>query len=162
MHHYYWDARGRLRRRAGHTLPPALLRFDSPYDTDAHYCVKRDTAWSGYRTHFTETCTPDLPEVVVHVATTIAPVQDGELTAQIHDDLAAIDLTPAEHAVDAAYVSPAQIERARRVHGITLLGPVAPDHSHQAKNGAGFGKAAFSIDWEHRRATCPQGNLSRE
>jgi hypothetical protein len=85
VHHYYWDARGRLRWRDGHALPPASLRFDFPYDTDAHYCVKRDTAWSGCRTHFTETCTPELPEVVVHVATTIAPVQDGELTAQIHD-----------------------------------------------------------------------------
>ncbi|TFV29880.1 IS5/IS1182 family transposase [Streptomyces sp. T1317-0309] len=126
VHHYYWDARGRLRWRDGHALPPASLRFDSPYDTDAHYCVKRDTAWSGYRTHFTETCTSELPEVVVHVATTIAPVQDGELTAQIHDALAAMDLTPAEHAVDAAYVSPTQIERAQRVHGITLLGPSCP------------------------------------
>lgn len=29
---------------------------------------------------------------MVHVATTIAPVQDGELTDQIHDDLAASGL----------------------------------------------------------------------
>ncbi|MGW6262808.1 transposase, partial [Streptomyces sp. NPDC055085] len=137
VHHYVWDARGQLRWRDGHALPPASLRFDSPYDTDAHYCVKRDTAWSGYRTHLTETCTSDLPEVVVHVATTIAPVQDGELTPVIHEDLATINLTPAEHAVDAAYISPTQIERARRVHGITLLRPVVPDHSHQAKSGAG-------------------------
>jgi IS5 family transposase len=42
VHHYYWDPRGRLRWRDGHALPPASLRFDSPYDTDAHYCVKRD------------------------------------------------------------------------------------------------------------------------
>ncbi|MGW7674598.1 transposase [Streptomyces sp. NPDC054775] len=48
------------------------------------------------------------------------------------------------------------------MHGITLLGPVVPDHSHQAKSRAGFDKAAFRIDWDHRRATCPQGNLSRE
>ncbi|WP_239135243.1 hypothetical protein [Streptomyces sp. SID12488] len=96
------------------------------------------------------------------MATTIAPAQDAKLTAPIHDDLAAIDLTPAEHAVDAACISPAQIERAQRVHGITLLCPVAPDHSQQAKSGAGFDKAALSTDWERRRATCPQGNLSRE
>ncbi|MFJ6662246.1 hypothetical protein ACIQNG_38885 [Streptomyces sp. NPDC091377] len=75
--------------------------------------------------------------MIVHAATTIAPVQDGALTAQIHDALAAIDLIPAEHAVDAAYVSPAEIERADQVHGITLLGPVVPDHSHQAKSEAG-------------------------
>ncbi|MFJ8612019.1 hypothetical protein ACIRH0_33200 [Streptomyces sp. NPDC093675] len=80
VHYYYWDACGRLCWLDGQALPPAPLRFDSPYGTDAHYCVKRDTAWSGYRTHFTETCTSDLPEVMVHVATTIAPVQDGELT----------------------------------------------------------------------------------
>jgi hypothetical protein len=162
VHHYYWDVRGRLCRRDGHALPPASLRFDSPYDTDAHYCVKRDTAWSGYRAHFTETCTSGLPEVVVHVATTIAPVQDGEMTERIHDDLAASGLAPAEHVVDAAYISPARIERARRVHGITLLGPVVPDHSHQAKSGDGFDKSAFTIDWDNQQATCPQAAVSRD
>jgi transposase len=162
VHHYYWDARGLLRWRDGHALPPASLRFDSPYDTDAHYCVKRDTAWSGYRAHLTETCDTDRPEVVVHVATTIAPVQDGELTERIHDDLADARLAPTEHVVDAAYVTPARIEHARRVHGITLLGPVVPDHSHQAKSGGGFDKSAFAVDWEHERAVCPQGAISRE
>ncbi|MER5917338.1 IS1182 family transposase [Streptomyces sp. NPDC001982] len=162
VHHYFWDADGQLRWRDGHALPPASLRFDSPYDTDAHYCVKRDTAWSGYRTHFTETCTADRPEVVVHVATTIAPVQDGELTGKIHDDLGTVGLAPAEHVVDAAYVTPSKIQRARRVHGITLLGPLVPDHSRQAQHGDGFGKDAFAIDWENQQATCPRGHLSRE
>ncbi|MGW6262813.1 helix-turn-helix domain-containing protein [Streptomyces sp. NPDC055085] len=27
---------------------------------------------------------------------------------------------------------------------------------------SGFDKAAFAIDWDHHRATCPQGNLSRQ
>ncbi len=162
VHHYYWDVRGRLRWRDGHALPPASLRFDSPYDTDAHYCVKRDTAWSGYRVHLTETCDVERPEVVVHVATTIAPVQDGELTEQIHDDLADARLAPTEHVVDAAYVTPARIERARRVHGITLLGPVVPDHSHQAKSGDGFDKSAFTIDWDRQQATCPLPPRSRQ
>ncbi|GGL95657.1 hypothetical protein GCM10010129_44480 [Streptomyces fumigatiscleroticus] len=40
LHQFYWDAGGRLRWREGTALPPAALRFDSPYDTDAHYCVK--------------------------------------------------------------------------------------------------------------------------
>jgi hypothetical protein len=76
VHHYFWDADGALRRRDGHALPPASLRFDSPYETDAHYCAKRDTTWSGHRTHFTETCDVERPELVVHVATTISTVQD--------------------------------------------------------------------------------------
>lgn len=161
VHHFYWDARGRLRWRDGHALPPASLRFDSPYDTDAHYCVKRDTAWPGYRTHFTETCTSDLPEVVVHVAATIAPVQDGELTEQIHDDLAQAGLVPGEHVVDAAYVTAERIERAERVHQITLLGPIAPDPSHQTKAGSGFDKASFTVDWDRHQVLCPRGQTSR-
>ncbi|RSO50540.1 hypothetical protein DMH15_01030 [Streptomyces sp. WAC 06725] len=61
VRHYYWGVDGCLRWREGHALPPASLRFDSPYDTDAHYCVKRDTAWSGYRTYFTEPATKNAP-----------------------------------------------------------------------------------------------------
>lgn len=160
VHHYYWDMDGALRWRDGHALSPASLRFDSPYDTDAHYCVKRDTAWSGYRTHFTETCDEERPELVVHVATTISTVQDIELTETIHDELAERQLLPAEHVVDSGYISPARIERARRVHGITLLGPVSADHSAQAKAGSGFGKAAFTIDWNNEQAICPRGATS--
>ncbi|WP_107066441.1 transposase [Streptomyces rimosus] len=160
VHHYFWDADGCLRWRDGRTLPPASLRFDSPYDTDAHYCVKRDTAWSGYRTHFTETCDEDRPELVVHVATTISTVQNIELTDTIHDDLAERHLLPAEHVVDSGYISPARIERAQRVHGITLLGPVVADHSSQAKANSGFDTAAFTIDWDNEQAICPRGATS--
>ncbi|WP_328828905.1 IS1182 family transposase [Streptomyces sp. NBC_00252] len=160
VHQYYWDREGQLRWREGTALPPASLRFDSPYDTDAHYCVKRDVQWSGYRVHVTESCDQDLPHLVTHVATTIAPVQDGQLTEKIHDDLAARRLAPAEHVVDTAYLSPAQIERAQRVHGITLLGPVLADNSRQAKADSGFDKTAFAIDWGNEQAICPRGATS--
>jgi hypothetical protein len=100
---------------------------------------------------------------VVHVATTtIAPVQDGELTERIHDDLARWQLAPAVHVVDSAYVTPARIERARRVHGIDLLGPIEPENSWQARSGNGFGKSAFTVDWDKEQVTCPQGTLSRK
>ncbi|MFD5514317.1 hypothetical protein ACFWIB_42695 [Streptomyces sp. NPDC127051] len=55
---------------------------------------------------------------------------------------------------DAACISPARIERAHRMHGITLLGPVVPDHSRQAESGNGFDKVAFTIGWDQKRATC--------
>ncbi|MFG2276999.1 IS1182 family transposase [Streptomyces chartreusis] len=160
VHQYYWDREGQLRWREGTALPPASLRFDSPYDTDAHYCVKRDVQWSGYRVHVTESCDQGLPHLVTHVATTIAPVQDGQLTEKIHDDLATRRLAPAEHVVDTAYLSPAQIERAQRVHGITLLGPVLADNSRQAKADSGFDKTAFTIDWGNEQAICPRGATS--
>ncbi|WP_162795885.1 transposase [Nonomuraea lactucae] len=95
------------------------------------------------------------------MATTIAPVQDGQLTELIHDDLAATGLAPAEHVVDAAYLSPARIQRADQIHNITLLGPIAPDPSAQAMAGSGFDKSAFVIDWERQVAICPRGSPSR-
>ncbi len=138
------------------------MRFDSPYDTDAHYCVKRDTAWSGHRVHPTESCDEERPELVVHVATTHSTVQDVEMTTIIHDALAERELLPGEHVVDAGYVTPAHIERAQRVHGVSLLGPVVPDNSRQAKAGSGFAESAFPVDWDRQQATCPQGAVSRE
>lgn len=147
-----------LARRARAATGEPALRF--PYDTDAHYCTKNGTEWSGYRVHYTETCEEQRPEIVVHVATTIAPVQDGQLTEQIHDDLAQAALVPAEHVVDAAYITPARVQRAQQTHGITLLGPIVADHSQQAKSGEGFGKSAFTIDWDLRQATCPRGKTS--
>ncbi|WP_251059470.1 MULTISPECIES: transposase [unclassified Streptomyces] len=146
------DAADRLLRVMLKRLVEAgLLKPGGRQRTDATRCSR-----------LTETCDTGRPEVVVHVATTIAPVQDGELTEQIHDDLADACLAPAEHVVDAAYVTPARIERARRVHGITLLGPLVPDHSHQANSGGGFDKSAFAVDWDHQQAVCPQGAVSRE
>ncbi|MGW0655476.1 transposase, partial [Streptomyces umbrinus] len=94
------------------------------------------------------------------MATTIAPVQDGQLTAKIHDDLATRRLVPAEHVVDSAYLTPAHVERAQRVHGITLLGPILADNSRQAKAGSGFDKAAFTIGWDNKQAICPRGAAS--
>ncbi|MGW0538439.1 hypothetical protein [Streptomyces sp. NPDC003032] len=59
------------------------------------------------------------PERVVHVATIISTVQGIELTDTLHDELAERQLLPAEDVVDSGCISPARIERAQRVHGIS-------------------------------------------
>jgi len=97
---------------------------------------------------------------VVHVATTTATVQDGELTDQIHDELAAAGLAPGEHVVDSAYLTPARIVRAKEVHHITLLGPLAADHTRRAQAKTGFEQAAFVIDWRNEQVICPRGAVS--
>ncbi|MFF4346236.1 hypothetical protein [Streptomyces sp. NPDC001530] len=94
--------------------------------------------------------------------TTHSTVQNVEMTAITHDDLAERELLPCEHVVDSGYVTASHIERAARVHGITLLGPVVANNSPQAKAGSGFAKSAFPVAWDHRQATCPQGAVSRE
>jgi transposase len=44
-----------------------------------------------------------LPHLITNVETTIAPVQDVEMTAPIHDALAAKALWPERHCLDAGY-----------------------------------------------------------
>jgi transposase len=45
-------------------------------------------------------------------------------------------------------------------YGVDLLGPVRPDVKWQAQAGEGFAVENFTIDWERRRAICPQGRGS--
>lgn len=51
-------------------------------DLEANYCVKRSTAWSGYKVHFTEICQAD-PRLITHVETTYSTVQDVKVTTKI-------------------------------------------------------------------------------
>ena len=163
---YTRDADGTVIRReagpSGHGLPPGRLRIISPYDLDARYSEKRGRGWDGYKVHLTETCAgpPGSVNLITNVATTVAPVPDAAMTEPIHDMLAAPGLTPGEHAADAGYAGTDQLLAARK-RGITLLAPLAADHSPQARNG-GYTADMFTIDWDHQRVTCPQGALSRK
>ena len=152
-----------VRWREGNDLPPGGQRLASPYDLDARYGVKRGAGWTGYKAHLTETCDPDMPHLIINVETTSATTDDADMTQAIHQRLARRRLTPGEHAVDAGYVSAGHILAARDDHGITLLGPVGADTT-QASRGAGqepaLTQAAFSIDWDARQVTCPQGATS--
>ena len=150
-------------------LPPGRAKLVSPYDLDARYSEKRGTGWTGYKAHFTETCTtaaeddpdtgrPAAPNLITHVATTAATVPDVAMTEPIHDSLHAKDLLPGEHVVDAGYTS-ADLLLAARARGVTLLGPLLADTSPQARGG-GYTTTAFTIDWDTRHARCPQGATS--
>jgi transposase len=154
------------RREASvHGLPPGERRIVSPYDPGARYSVKRDTAWAGYKVHLSETCclpgpgdARSAPNLITAVATTVASVPDVVMTEPVHDLLEAAGLLPAEHAVDAGYAS-ADLLIASRARGIALIGPLLADRSEQARNG-GYTAEAFTIDWDARQVTCPQGTVS--
>jgi Transposase DDE domain/Transposase domain (DUF772) len=168
-------------------LPPGRSRITSPYDTDARWSVKRDTFWNGYKVHVTETCgtgaaagdgtaassgsgseghggddgePPAPPHLIVNVETTDATVPDSQMTAPVHARLAQRGLLPAEHYVDSGYPSAELLVSSLASFGITLVTPLLADTSPQARAGAGFGRAAFAIDFGAQQATCPQGHAS--
>ncbi len=152
-------------RGAEQGLPPARSRLVSPYDLDVRYAEKRGKGWTGYKVHISETChEPDAagrrpaPNLITNTETTPAPVTDVEMTEPVHHALARRGLIPGEHAADAGYAS-ADLLLAARARGITLLAPVPPDSSPQARSG-GYAAAMFRIDWENKQVTCPQGAVS--
>ena len=131
----------------------------SPYDTDARLAQKRDTAWCGYKVHLTETCEPDLPELIVQVKTQLAPRPDVKDTLAVQQELAQRQLLPEEHLLDGGYLESEVLVKHPR--GVRIIGPVPPDTSWQALAGQGFDLTHFHIDWSTQRVICPQGQQSR-
>jgi transposase len=152
---------GRVRwRTEADGVPPARLFISSPYDVEARLGKKDTTTWIGYKVHLTETCEDEAPHLIVHVATTAAPVADGDVTPAIHEGLRDADLLPGKHAVDTAYVDAELLVTSRRDYGVDLVGPTRPDYRWQSKAAEGFAARDFTIDWERQQATCPEGRTS--
>ena len=149
-----------IRWRAADDLPPAPLLLTTPYDPEARYSRKRAREWVGYKAHLTETCDEVGPCLITDVATTPAPAPDNTVTGEIQARLAARGLAPREHLVDAGYVAAAHVVSSRTLYDCDLVGPTGPERSWQARAGQGFATTDFVLDWEARRATCPQGQAS--
>jgi len=76
LEQYYADEP--IHWRAAEDLPPAATMISSPYDVEARFSVKRETTWTGYKLHLTETWDDDRPTIITDVATTAATTTDYE------------------------------------------------------------------------------------
>ncbi|MFF9667030.1 IS1182 family transposase (plasmid) [Streptomyces viridifaciens] len=145
--------------------PPSSARITSPYDVDSRYAMKRGSGWDGYKVHLSETCDDPgevgRPHMITHVLTTDATVHDAVVVEQIHDRLDDKGLLPSEHLLDSGYVSAELLLTSPVERGVEVIGPVRPNSTRQAVQAAGYGKTSFSIDWDARQATCPNGANSR-
>ncbi len=155
--HYAQDDNGRLRWVSVAELPPVAERMQSPYDSQAHFSMKRQISWTGYKVHVTETCDDDAAHLITHVKTCPAMQPDMTSTADIHERLAAMGLLPAEHYVDAGYVDAELLASSKRDHGLSLEGPV---RGVSSRVGQGYELRHFAIDWDREQVTCPQGKPS--
>jgi len=142
-------------------LPPGALLIVSPYDLATRFSVKRQTHWTGYKVHLTETCDADTPHLITHVLTTPSTTADCEATPIVQGALAGAGRLPAEHLVDEGYTQASHLVTSRSRHGIEIVGPVARDGSRQGTEGKGFDVCRFRLDWQQQRAFCPAGKTSR-
>jgi hypothetical protein len=150
----------RVRFKANRDLPPAAEGIESPYDSEARYRHKRDTQWTGYMVHVSETCEPTTPHLLTHVHTTVATVHEAQCTGSIQQALMAKALPPSEHLVDAAYISAELLVESHDEQGITLRGPTRPTPGWQAHVDGGYTIDQFAVDWAQQRVRCPQGKWS--
>src|SRR6266581_6871116 len=166
---YYDLSEGTAKWRAGPQAREEEGIVRSPYDPEAQTGKKREMTWLGYKVHLTEICAmdttegsqaPGSPQLIVQVQTTVANVQDVEMTATIQEELAQQQVLPAEQIVDTGYVDAELLVSSQQRYGITLVGPVLADNSWQAKANKGFDVAHFQLDWQAELATCPQGQSS--
>ena len=146
-----------VRFKASRELPPAAEGIESPYDADARYRHKRDTSWTGYMVHVSETCEPTAPHLLTHVHTTAATVHEAQCTTPIQQALMDKGLPPREHFVDAAYVSAELLVQSRDEQGITLRGPTRPSQGWQRQVAGAYTIEHFTVDWERQQVCCPQG-----
>jgi transposase len=154
------DPGRRVRFKANRDLPRAAEGIESPYDIDARYRHKRDTQWTGYMVHVSETCEPTAPHLLTHVHTTTAAVHEARCTAPIQQALSEKDLLPSEHLVDAAYIDAELLVRSQTDYDITLRGPARPNPNWQATMEGAYTVADFAVDWERQQVHCPQGKAA--
>ena len=153
-------AQRRVQFKTDRELPPAAEGIESPYDAEARYRHKRDTSWTGYMVHVSETCEPTAPHLLTHVHTTPASVHEAQCTEPIQQALVDKDVPPQDHLVDAAYISATLLVKSREDQGIALRGPTRPDVSWQAQVEGAYRLDQCVIDWEQQQVHCPQGKAS--
>lgn len=147
--------------REAKELSPSGERLASPYDPDARFGNKRSKTWTGYKLHLTETCDEDLPRITTRVETTPAHLSDVAQTEKVHEELARRGPLPAQHLADAGFVDAELLVRSALEHDIDLIGPVRPNVGWQARTEGAYDISRFYIDWEAKKATCPEGKQSR-
>ena len=134
--------------------------IQTPYDVQARFSRKRQTTWTGYKVHLTESCDPDLPLLLTDVQTTSATEPDHQALPKIQTALHKKQLTPRTHLVDAGYVDADNLVTSEQ-RNIDLVGPAPRDTSWQARSELAFDLPCFHIDWQAQQLTCPAGNKSR-
>jgi hypothetical protein len=138
--------------------PPCSCRATAAARPAAEGAVAGGRGGSGHDKACTHLVFPNL---ITHVATTDATVTDNQMTGAIHDDLAGTDLAPGRHYLDSGYLSAAVVVAGHARHGIALIGPLLADTSAQARAGQGYARADFTVDYDTKTVTCPQGKTAR-
>jgi len=156
--HFHTEGKGKNRKsklKKQSELAPSGERIVSPHEPDARVAMKRDKTIVGFRTHTSETCTPGFPNLITHVQTEAATLNDSLSLESIVRSMAKRGLLPKKLFLDGGYVNADIFAKLAKSLGIDFVARLANGHSWQSKQGKGFDLSNFFIDWKKRTATCP-------
>jgi transposase len=154
------DSTVHIRLRAEADRPPGAQSIHSPYDPEARFSSKRVTDWVGYKAFLTESCDEEGVHLITQVETSPATSADSTLGQTIHASLAAQDLLPSIHLMDAAFIGAQLLVQAKQEHQVDILGPAMPNVRWQAKEAKGFSQSDFHVDWQTHTVTCPREQVA--
>ena len=64
--------------------------------------------------------------------------------------------------MDTGYLDAELLAESKQRYGVDLYGPTRPDYRWQPRAKQGFGMQDFEIDWDRKKAICPEGQESVE
>lgn len=158
--HFKKDDEGNIVFKSNKEVHQSEEKIESPYDTEARFRTKRDTSWTGYAVHLTETCDEGQVNIITDVYTTTADVHDARATRPIQSRLVAKNLAPKEHVVDTGYMSVAHLVSAKNNFQIDMIGKLKSGAQWQKKVEGAYFSTDFKILWDEKKVICPEGHES--
>lgn len=140
-----------LKKYDGHT------QIQTPHDPEARYSRKRRAEWVGDKVQLTETDDAGYPHLITDIVGTGSNLTDYEELSPIQQRLEKRQCKPAEHYVDAGYMSGPNLTDSHNLE-IDLIGPLPTVVTPQDLIPNGITQAQFQVDAENNRVTCPQGH----
>jgi transposase len=143
-----------LKKYDGHT------QIQSPHDPEARYSRKRHFEWVGDKVQLTETEDEGYPHIITDIVATSSNRTDYEELPAIQARLEQRDCKPAEHYVDAGYMSGPNLDSSQQKH-IDLIGPLPTVVTPQDRLPDGISHADFQFDANNHTVTCPKGYIAK-
>lgn len=134
--------------------------IESPHDEEVRYTQKRGKEYRGYKLQLTEIASEEEVAIITDIEIVKASEYDGESLPNIHQRLKDREILPETHLVDTGYVSADAIVESQE-REVELLGPIAANTTLTARENQGYSVENFSIDFENKKAICPNGQMQR-
>ena len=130
-------------------------QIQSPHDPEARYSRKRHVEWVGDKVQVTETDDEGYPHIITDMVATSSNRTDYEELPAIQKRLKQRECKPAEHYVDAGYMSGPNLSSSQK-NEIDLIGPLANFVTPQNLLSDGITQSHFQIDAKNNTVTCPK------